>query len=509
MIDVVVFPVAVSRATFLQLPSQEHVSMRKSLLIKFAVFIIAASALSFLQIEQVFAQEDQLDQLDQTLAQYSLAIDTVWVLIAGFLVFFMQAGFAFLEAGFVRAKNVGNILMENFIDTAITGLTFWAVGFGIMFGAGSAIIGREFFFLLDIPDTYGGVPTLAFFFFQFAFSAAASTIASGAMSERVRFKSDLVYSVIVSALIYPVVGHWIWQGDGWLAQLGFADFAGSTVVHSTGAYVGLIGAMFLGPRKGKSFRSGAEGIPGHSMTMAALGTFVLWLGWFGFNPGSTISGMAANDIALITVNTNLAACMGAIVAVFIGWYQSGVPQLPWAFNGALAGLVAITAPCAWVTPGESILIGGAGAVAMYAGVILLERFKIDDPVGAVGVHGFGGICGTLAVGLFANVEGGPIGLLHGGGSALLLNQAIGVIAVMGFVVGSSVVMFGGIKAIIGLRVPVQAEDMGLDVYEHGLNTYPEFTNGFGTPTTPTPGSPHAEPELNAGLTPSSSPAVGD
>lgn len=476
--------------------------MRKSLLTKFAVVIITAFALNFLQIEQAFAQEDQLDQ-------YALAINTVWVLIAAFLVFFMQAGFALLEAGFIRAKNVGNILMENFIDTAITGITFWAVGFGIMFGAGGAIIGREFFFLMDIPETYAGVPTLAFFFFQFAFSAAASTIASGAMSERVKFKSDLVYSMIVSALIYPVVGHWIWHGDGWLASLGFMDFAGSTVVHSTGAYVGLVGAMYLGPRKGKSFRTGAEGVPGHSMTMAALGTFILWLGWFGFNPGSTISGMAANDIALITVNTNLAACAGALVAVFIGWRQSGVAQLPWAFNGALAGLVAITAPCAWVSPAASVLIGAVGAGVMYAGVILLERFKIDDPVGAVGVHGFGGVWGTLSVGLFANAADGPVGLLYGGSAELLFNQFVGVIAVMGFVVGSSVVMFASIKAIIGLRVPAQAEDMGLDVYEHGLVTYPEFTNGFSAPTAPTPGSPHAESEVNVDLQPSSSPAVGD
>lgn len=425
---------------------------------------------------------------------YALAINTMWVLIAGSLVFFMQAGFGFLEAGFVRAKNVGNILMENFIDTAITGISYWAIGFGIMFGAGSAFLGTEFFLLLDIPDTYAGIPTLAFFFFQFAFSAAASTIASGALAERTRFKADLVYSAIVSGLIYPIVGHWIWQSEGLLARMGFWDFAGSTVVHSLGAYVGLMGTVFLGARRGKSFGKNAQGIPGHSMTVAALGTFILWLGWFGFNPGSTLSGMAASDIALIMVNTNLAACAGAFVALALGWWQSGVPQLPWAFNGTLAGLVAITAPCAWVTPLESLIIGAIGGAVMYAGVYLLERLKIDDPVGAVPVHGFGGVWGTLAVGIFANSKtGGPVGVLHGGGLEQLGIQLVGVIVVAAFVLSSAGIMFALIRATIGLRVPEQAEVLGLDIFEHGLVTYPEFTNAFSVPAEPKPGSPHARP----------------
>lgn len=455
---------------------------------KFVVVGLLLLLLGVFNVGGAFAQGD--DEIDP----YALAINTVWVLFAGSLVFFMQSGFGFLEAGFVRARNVGNILMENFIDTAITGISYWAIGFGIMFGAGSALIGTEFFLLLDIPDIYAGIPTLAFFFFQFAFSAAASTIASGALAERTRFKADLVYSAIVSGVIYPIVGHWIWQSEGMLAQLGFWDFAGSTVVHSLGAYVALMGTLFLGARRGKSFGKNAQGIPGHSMTIAALGTFILWLGWFGFNPGSTLSGMAASDIALIMVNTNLAACAGAFVALTLGWWQSGVPQLPWAFNGTLAGLVAITAPCAWVTPWESIIIGAIGGAVMYMGVYMLERFKIDDPVGAVPVHGFGGVWGTLAVGIFAHsTTGGPVGLLHGGGLEQLGIQAIGVVVVAAFVLTSSAVMFATIRATIGLRVPAQAEVVGLDIFEHGLVTYPEFTNAFSVPTEPKPGSPHAKP----------------
>ena len=436
---------------------------------------------------------------------YALAINTVWVLIAGFLVFVMQAGFGFLEAGFVRSRNVGNILMENFVDTGITGITFWAIGFALMFGAGGGLVGTTYFFLENLPETMAGVPTLAFFFFQFAFSAAASTIASGAMAERTSFKADLLYSAIVSGVIYPIVGHWIWSSDGWLAALGFGDFAGSTVVHSLGAYIGLMGAITLGPRRGKSFNGSS--IPGHSMALAGIGTFILWFGWFGFNPGSTLSGMAVQDISLIVVNTNLAACAGTFVAVALGWWQSGVPQLPWAYNGALAGLVAITAPCAWVTPAESLIIGGIGGGVMYLGVILLEKLRVDDPVGAVGVHGFGGVWGTLAVGLFAN-GGGRVGLFHGGGFEPVGVQIVGIVAVAAFVLGSGWVMFNALKATIGLRVPVQAEITGLDIFEHGLVSYPEFTNAFSVPSEPKPGSPHALAEGEP-LAARSSPAAGD
>ncbi len=464
-----------------------------------------AAILLVLLLLVVFNRGGALAQGEGETDQYALAINTVWVLITGVLVFFMQAGFTFLEAGFIRARNVGNILMETFLDNAVTGLGFFVVGFGIMYGAGNAFFGTEFFFLNNLPDTYAGVASFAFFFFQYAFVAASVTIASGAMAERTRFGADMLYSFTVSGLIYPLVGHWIWNSEGFLATMGFRDFAGSTVVHSLGAYVALMGTLFLGARRGKSFAKGAQGIPGHSMTLATLGTCILWLGWFGFNPGSTLSGMAVGDISLITVNTNLAASAGAFTAVILGWWQSGVPQLPWALNGALAGLVGITAPCAWVTPGESVVIGAIAAALMYAAVFILERLKIDDPVGAVPVHGFGGVWGTLAVGIFANsTTGGPVGLLHGGGLNQLGIQAFGAVVVAAFVLISAFVLFSVIRATVGLRVAPQAEITGLDIYQHGLVTYPEFTNAFSVPAEPKPGSPHAEPRALG-----AQPAVGD
>lgn len=385
-------------------------------------------------------------------------VDTVWLLVASFLVFFMQAGFALVEAGFISAKHVTNILMKNLFDFCVASVAFFAVGFALMFGAGS-----QWFFLNGIPDTYPGltVPTIAFFFFQLVFAGTAATIASGAMGGRTEFKGYLAYSLIVSALIYPVVGNWVW-GGGWLAQQGFLDFAGSTVVHSVGAWVGLMGALFLGPRIGR-FGKDAKPMLGHSMTLATLGVFILWFGWFGFNPGSQL---------------NAAAAAGALVALFINWFITGKPQLAPSLNGALAGLVAITAPCAFVTPGEALIIGGFGAVMMFIGTTVLERLKIDDAVGAVPVHGFAGAFGTLAVGLFHAEKG----LLHGGGFAQLGVQAVGIVAVFGFVIVASVVMFALIRATVGLRVPAEAEEVGLDVYEHGTVNYPEFV--MGSPTTP-------------------------
>ncbi len=407
-------------------------------------------------------------------------LDTVWMLIAGFLVFFMQAGFGLLEAGLVRARNVVNILMKNVFDLAIGAIGFWAIGFGLMFGAGNGIFGQEWFFLSDLPDIYPGlsVPGYAFFFFQFAFAATAATIASGAMAGRTEFKGYLLYSLIVTVLIYPVVGHWIW-GGGWLAGMDtpFHDFAGSTVVHSTGAWVGLVGAIILGPRK---YRFGVDGapMPGHSMTLAALGTLILWLGWFGFNPGSQLDADAMS-IARITVTTNLAAAAGALMALFVGWYHGGKPQLPWGLNGALAGLVSITAPTAVVTPFEAIIIGAIGGIIMYIGVNTLERLGIDDVVGAVSVHGFCGVWGTLSVGLFM----ADAGLLHGGGLDQLITQIIGVVAVAAFVLIASWIMFSIIRSTVGLRVPEDAEALGLDIYEHGAVAYPEFTN---SPSEPVP-----------------------
>lgn len=410
-------------------------------------------------------------------------LDTVWMLVAGFLVFFMQAGFALVEAGFVQAKNVVNILMKNLFDLCIGAIVYWAIGFGIMFGEGNAFFGTEWFFVDErISGDFAAlglsVPVLAFFFFQFAFAATAATIASGAMAGRTEFKGYLLYSGLVTAFIYPIVGHWIW-GGGWLAQLDtpFADFAGSTVVHSTGAWVGLVGAILLGARKNR-FGENAIPMPGHDMSMATLGVFILWLGWFGFNPGSQLNSDAAS-IAHITVTTNLAAAVGAMVAMGLGWLLDGKPQLPWALNGALAGLVAITAGCAAVTPAEALLIGALGSAVMYATVTLMERFRLDDPVGAVAVHGAAGVWGTLAVGLFH----ADTGLLHGAGAAQLLSQFIGVGAVAAFVLGASVLMFSAIRVLGILRVSEEGEAIGLDIYEHGAVGYPEFAN---SPSEPTP-----------------------
>ena len=411
-------------------------------------------------------------------------LDTVWMLVAGFLVFFMQAGFALVEGGFVRARNVVNIFMKNFFDLSIGAVGYWAIGFGLMFGTGNAFFGSEWFLLSGMPDVYPGlsVPSYAFFFFQFAFAATAATIASGAMAGRTEFKGYLIYSLVVTVIIYPIVGHWIW-GGGWLSTLEtpFHDFAGSTVVHSTGAWVGLVGAIFLGPRRNRFGADGAP-MPGHSMTLAALGTFILWLGWFGFNPGSQLDSDAMS-ISLITVTTNLAAASGALSAMILGWVMLGKPQLPWGLNGALAGLVSITAPCAVVTPLEAVIIGAIGGIIMYIGVNALESFEIDDVVGAVSVHGFCGVWGTLAVGIFADAPGTAVGLLHGGGVTQLITQVIGVVAVAVFVIVASVIMFSIIRMTVGLRAPEEAEDIGLDIYEHGMVAYPEFTN---SPSEPVP-----------------------
>lgn len=405
-------------------------------------------------------------------------LDTVWILIASFLVFFMQAGFALVEAGFVRAKSAVNIFMKNFFDLAIGAIAYWAIGFGLMFGAGNAFFGTEWFFLQGLPEVYPGLtlPGYAFFFFQFAFAATAATIASGAMAGRTEFKGYLVYSLLVTVFVYPIVGHWIW-GGGWLAQLEtpFLDFAGSTVVHSVGGWVGLVGAIILGPRLN---RFGADGMPmpGHSMALASLGTFILWFGWFGFNPGSQLNADGA-AISLIAVNTNIAAAAGALSAMFLGWYMVGKPQLPWSLNGSLAGLVAITAPCAFVTPFESIIIGALGGIIMYFGVNLLDRLQIDDVVGAVSVHGLCGAWGTLTVGLFH----GSLGLFHGGGAAQLITQIIGIVSVAAFAIISAVIIFSLLKAIGWLRASREGELLGLDIYEHGMVAYPEFTNSPSEP----------------------------
>ncbi|MFQ5856706.1 MAG: ammonium transporter [Anaerolineae bacterium] len=409
-----------------------------------------------------------------TAAELGVAIDTVWVLLAGVLVFFMQAGFGFLEAGFVPSKHVANILMENFIDTCVTGLTFWAFGFALMFGAGNLFFGHQFFFMRGLGGTDAfGIPGYAFWFFQFAFSAAASTITSGAMAGRTKFVADLVYSAFLSGIIYAIVGHWIW-GGGWLGQLGFKDFAGSTVVHSVGGWAGLMGALGLGARLGRFNADGtANEIPGHNISLAALGTFVLWFGWYGFNPGSTLGATypgAANDIALITVNTTLAAAAGAFAALFLQWWRTGWPDVGMSLNGALAGLVSVTAPCAWVSPLAAVIIGVMGGILVVYGMALLEKLRIDDPVGAVAVHGICGVWGTLSIGLFDVTDG----LLYGGGVTQIGIQLLGAVAVFIFVTISMGLAFQVIKATIGLRIHREGEVAGLDITEHGVISYPEF-----------------------------------
>ena len=410
----------------------------------------------------------------------ALAINTVWTLIAAFLVFFMQAGFAMVESGFTRAKNAANIMMKNLMDFSIGSIAFWAIGFGVMFGTDAlGLLGIDGFFLAKgDPSTKEGLWQLTFWMFQVVFAATAATIVSGAMAERTRFSGYLVYSVFISALIYPIVGHWIW-GGGWLAGLGFMDFAGSTVVHSVGGWAGLAGAIVLGARTGKYIKingkTNVKAIPGHNLPLAALGVFILWFGWFGFNAGSTTAGTNLS-IATIAVTTNLAAAAGATSALFYSWIRFGKPDPSMALNGALAGLVAITAGCAFVSPFSAIVIGLLAGILVIISVEFLDKvLHIDDPVGAVSVHGVCGAFGTLAVGLFAQeAYGGVNGLFFGGGISLLGVQALGVVTVFVWVFASCLGLFALIKKTIGLRVKPGEEQRGLDIGEHGIESYSGF-----------------------------------
>ncbi|MFZ7101835.1 MAG: ammonium transporter [Peptococcaceae bacterium] len=403
----------------------------------------------------------------------AVAIDTVWTLLAAFLVFFMQAGFAMVEAGFTRAKNAANIIMKNLMDFACGSLIYWLIGFGIMFGIDKAgLIGTSGFAISDNFEHLGlSIPIWAFLIFQTVFAATAATIVSGAMAERTKFISYLVYSVVISALIYPVVGHWIW-GGGWLTERGMVDFAGSTVVHSVGGWAALVGAYFLGPRIGKYTKEGKPtAIPGHNITLGALGVFILWFGWFGFNPGSTVAGTNL-DIALIAVTTNLAAAAGAVATMIFTWLKYGKPDVSLTLNGALAGLVAITAGCASVSAVGAAIIGlGAGVLVVLSVEFFDKVAKIDDPVGAISVHGVCGAYGTAMVGLLA-VDGG---LFYGGGASLLVTQIIGIVAVFVWTAVTALILFGTLKATMGLRVGEEEEALGLDIGEHGMEAYAGFT----------------------------------
>ncbi len=401
------------------------------------------------------------------------SIDTVWVLFATTLVFFMQAGFAMVETGFTRAKNAGNIIMKNIMDFSVGSIMFWLLGFGLMFGTSvDGFIGIPDLFVKGSYDF--GIPTFAFLIFQTVFCATAATIVSGAMAERTKFISYLVYSVLISGLIYPVVGHWIW-GGGWLSELGFHDFAGSTVVHSVGGWAALIGAKILGPRIGKYNEDGsANAIPGHSLTLGALGVFILWFGWFGFNPGSQLAAAGTDNmmaISKIFITTNLAAAVAAVFAMFYTWIRSGKPDVGMTLNGALAGLVAITAGCDLVSPGGAAIIGALAGILVVVGSEFVENvLKVDDPVGAVAVHGINGAFGTLMVGVFAETGG----LVYGGGTALFAAQAAGVGAVFVWTTVLAFAVFKVVDLTIGLRVTDKEENVGLDLKEHGAISYADF-----------------------------------
>ncbi len=441
-----------------------------------------------------FAQDPTWQEAHQSL---QVTIDTVWVLLAGMLVVFMNAGFAMLETGLCRSKNAVNVLSKNLIDFGVVSLAFWALGFGFMFGDGNAFVGLNGFFLsgLDTSPLVGeayrgvfgslswaGVPLDAKFFFQLAFAGTAATIVSGAVAERISFFGYFVFSALLSTLIYPVVGHWIW-GGGFLSEWGFQDFAGSTVVHMVGGWAALTGAYILGPRQGRYDGNQSGAIPGHNMALATLGAMILWLGWFGFNPGST---MAADPAAIsrIILTTNIAAASGAVGAAVTSWIVLSKPDLSMIINGVLAGLVSITAACAYVSIGSAAAIGLMGGIIAVFAANFFNRLKIDDPVGALPVHLVSGMWGTLAVALFSvgpgvnpwhGVDSGPpLGLLLGGDFQQLGIQLAGILIVSAFAGLASLMAWLLIEYSLGLRVSPKAEAMGLDISEHGLEAYPEF-----------------------------------
>lgn len=422
----------------------------------------------------IFCPSSALAAESPSSATYS-PLNTLWVLLAAFLVFFMQAGFGMLEAGLIRAKNASNILMKNLLDFCMASLGYFIFGYAIMFGGEGAFFGTSGWLLLD-AQSVEGIPLYAFWMFQAAFCGAAATIVAGGMAERMKFISYLAYSFIISAFIYPIVGHWVW-GGGWLARLNFHDFAGSTVVHATGGFAALVGTILLKPRIGKYNADGSPNfIAGHNIPLVALGTFILWFGWFGFNPGSALGMDDPGLVARITINTNLAAAAGAVTAMFTAWGRFGKPDLALTLNGALAGLVGITAGCAVVAPGNAILIGAVAGVLCVFGVLWLDRLRIDDPVGAVPVHGLSGVWGTLAVGLFAEKSlGAPAnGLFLGGGFSSLVIQLLGTAAVVVFVSATMFLIFKTLDALFGLRVSEDEELQGLDLGEHGMESYSGF-----------------------------------
>jgi len=428
-------------------------------------------------------------------------VNTVWVLVAAFLVFGMQVGFTMLEAGFCRSRETVNVLMECVVDTCLCGLLFYAWGFAFMFSHGNGFIGMNWFFLKGAPATYEGtgIAFLAVWLFQFAFADTCSTITSGAMIGRTAWIGDLLYSFAVSGFIYPIIGHWAWGPDGFLAVMGqpgyflpwvgtsFHDFAGSTVVHTIGWFIALAGALVLGPRMGRKFkRDGGGPMMPHDLTIAASGGLLLWFGWYGFNPGSTLSAMDFIGIGRVAANTTLAACAAGLTAMIYAYMRSNIWDVSYTVNGFLAGLVAITCPCYWVSPTGAIALGGIAGVIVVMGVELLEYLRIDDPIGAVPVHGICGIWGTLSLGLFAAGQYGSTGpfapdnsapltgLFYGGGMTVLKAQMVGSALITLSTFGIAMVVMLTINAMGLLRISPEGEQHGLDLHEHGISAYPEY-----------------------------------
>lgn len=439
-----------------------------------------------------------------TTADLKVAMDTMWVMVAAMLVIFMNAGFCMLETGLCRQKNAVNVLAKNLIVFALSTIAFWAIGFGLMFGDGNGFMGMNGFFLAG-PDNspatgdayngvfdalnWTGVPLGAKFFFQLAFAGTAATIVSGAVAERIKFAEFLIFSLLLVGFSYAITGHWIW-GGGWLSvaaqKPGFWDFAGSTVVHSVGGWAALMGAAILGPRIGKYHNGEPVAMPGHNMSIATLGCLILWLGWFGFNPGSTMT--VTWQIAHIAVTTNMGGAAGGIAATITAWLYLGKPDLSMIINGILAGLVAVTAGCAFINIPSAVFIGAVGGILAVYAVPFFDKLNIDDPVGALSVHLVNGIWGTLAVGLFAVGPGAKIGeqvlyeegygpaagLFMGGGLTQLIPQIIGILTVGGFTVLLSTIFWYALKSIFGIRVSEEEEKQGLDIGEHGMEAYSGF-----------------------------------
>lgn len=471
--------------------------MRKVFTTVSLALVICAAAMKVFGAETAPAAAVTPDALEAFRKSMQVGVDTAWVLFTAFLVFFMNLGFAMVESGLCRAKNSVNILAKNFIVFAIASLSFWFVGWGLMFGNGNPFMGLEGVFFAGGADNspatgdaykgayaalnWTGVPLWAKFFFQLVFAGTAATIVSGAVAERVKFKSFILFSFILVAVMYPVTGHWIW-GGGWLQSLGMFDFAGSSVVHSVGGWAALAGVILLGPRFGKYRADGSVNpIFGHNMSMVTLGGLVLWFGWFGFNPGSTMGVGDGSAIAHVAVTTNTAAATAILSSAVMSWIMQKKPDLSMIINGALAGLVAITAPCAFVSVKSAAVIGLVAGVLVVLAVIMFDKLRLDDPVGALSVHLVNGIFGTLAVGLFAQdrITGTATGngLFFGGGVKLLGAQAVGVLAVGAFTFITAFAVWFVIKLVMGIKVSREEEIQGLDIGEHGMKGYPDF-QGF-------------------------------